>query len=243
MENATYVVAVLGFASAGLAIAMKDLFMSLLGWIVIIIGGSVHVGDRIRVEKDGSTYIGDVLDISMLRITIYEDITLTSYKENRRAGRIIFIPNNYIFTMMIANYTHSGMRTVWDGIDIKLTFDSNIQKAAKIATQIAIKYAKGYTQVTNKQLRKMRDQYSLRPINTEPRIYTFIENNGIALSVWYQTNAYATLGLRSTISFEIIQAFLKEKDIFVAYETTKFVQNNHDGFNNKPFIEPKAKDE
>lgn len=233
MENVTYVVAVLGFASAGLAIAMKDLFMSVLGWIVIVIGGSIHVGDRIRVEKDGSIYIGDVLDISMLRITIHEDITLTSYMTNGRAGRIIFIPNNYIFTMMIANYTHGGMRTVWDGIDFSITFDSNYQKAVKIATEVAIKYSKGYTQVTKKQLRKMRDKYSLRNSNTEPRTYSFIEPNGIKISVWYQTNSYATLSLRSTISLEIMQLILKEPDIFIAYDTTKFVQTPNDGFGNK----------
>ncbi len=233
LENVTYLVAVLGFASAGLAIAMKDLFMSILGWFVISIGGSVHVGDRIRVQKDGSIYVGDVLDISALRITIHEDITLTSYTENRRAGRIIFIPNNYVFTMMIANYTHSGMRTVWDGIDFCITFDSNHQKAAKIAADIVIKYSKGYTQVAKKQLLKMRDKYSLKNSNIEPRIYSFIEPNGIKISVWYQTNAYATLSLRSSISLEIVQEILKEPDIFIAYDTTKFVQTPSDGFGDK----------
>ncbi len=233
LENVTYLIAVLGFASAGLAIAMKDLFMSLLGWVVIVIGGSVHVGDRIRIQKDGLTYIGDVLDISMLRITIYEDVTLTTYLENRRAGRIIFVPNNYIFTTMIANYTHGGMLTVWDGIDFSITFDSNLEKALKIATEVAIKYSKGYTQIIKKKLRKMRDKYSLRNSNTEPRAYSFIEPNGIKISIWYQTNAYSTLSLRSSISLEIMQRILKEPDIFIAYETTKFVQTPYDGFGDK----------
>ncbi len=241
LENVTYLIAVLGFASAGLAIAMKDLFMSLLGWLVIVIGGSVHVGDRIRIQKDGATYVGDVLDISMLRITLYEDVTLTTYLENRRAGRIIFIPNNYVFTMMIANYTHGGMQTVWDGIDFSITFDSNLEKALKIATEVAIKYSKGYTQITKKKLRKMRDKYSLRDPNIDPRAYSFIEPNGIRISIWYQTNAYATLGLRSSISLEIMQNLLKEPDIFIAYETTKFVQTPYDGFGNKALLDSKAK--
>lgn len=236
LENVTYLVAVLGFASAGLAIAMKDLFMSILGWFVIILGGSIHVGDRVRVQKDGSIYVGDVLDISILRITIYEDVTLTSFRENRRAGRIIFIPNNYIFTMMIANYTHGGMQTVWDGIDFCITFDSNHQKALQIATDIANKHARTYTVLTKKQLRKMRDRYSLRDANVEPRTYSFISNNGIIISIWYQTNAYATLTLRSRISLEIVQAILQEPDIFIAYDTTKFVQTPNDGFANKPYI-------
>lgn len=233
LENVTYLVAVLGFASAGLAIAMKDLFMSILGWFVIVLGGSVHVGDRVRVEKDGSIYVGDVLDISMLRITMYEDVTLTSFAHNRRAGRIVFIPNNFVFTMMIANYTHNGMQTVWDGIDFCITFDSNAQKAQQIALDITAKHSKSYTQLTKSRLRKMRDRYSLKHANVDPRVYSFITTNGLVISVWYQTNAYATLTLRSQISLEIMQAILQEPDIFIAYETTKFVQTPYDGFGDK----------
>jgi len=219
IENVSYLVTVLGFASAGIAIAMKDWFMSILGWLVIVLGGSIHVGDRIRVDKDGMLYVGDVLDISLSRITLLEDITLTSYKHNRRAGRIIFIPNNYVFTTMIANYTHVSLKTVWDGIDIMITFDSNHKKAMHIAKEISRKYAKGYTDITRKQLNKLRSRYSLKNTNVEPRIYSFIEPYGIQISTWYLTNAYATLTLRSSISMEILDAYKLEDDITIAYPT------------------------
>ncbi len=221
MDKVSYLVTVLGFASAGIAIAMKDWFMSILGWLVIVFGGAIHVGDRVRVDKDGMKYVGDVLDISLLRITILEDITLTSYMHNRRAGRIIFIPNNYIFTTMIANYTHVSLKTVWDGIDITVTFDSNHKKAAHIAKEITRKYAKGYTDITRKQLNKLRSRYNLKNSNVEPRIFTFIEENGMRVSSWYLTNAYATLTLRSTISAEIVDAFNAEDDITIAYPTQR----------------------
>jgi len=226
IENVSYLVTVLGFASAGIAIAMKDWFMSMLGWLVIVFGGSIHVGDRVRVDKDGMQYIGDVLDISLLRITILEDITLTSYRTNRRAGRVIFIPNNYIFTQMIANYTHVSLKTVWDGIDIMITFDSNHKKAQHIAKEITRKYAKGYTEITRNQLNKLRSRYNLKNTNVEPRIYTFVEQNGICISSWYLTNAYATLTLRSTISMEIIDAFGNEDDITIAYPTQRLRLQN-----------------
>ena len=219
IENVNYVVTVFGFASAGIAIAMRDWFMSMLGWLVIIFGGSIHVGDRVRVDKEGMRYVGDVLDISLLRITILEDITLTTYTHNRRAGRIIFIPNNYVFTQMIANYTHVSLKTVWDGIDITITFDSNHKKAVHLAKEITRKYAKGYTDITRKQLNKLRSRYNLKNTNVEPRIFSFAEENGIRVSAWYLTNAYATLTLRSTISMEILDAFKQEDDIQIAYPT------------------------
>ncbi|MCD4667644.1 MAG: mechanosensitive ion channel [Sulfurimonas sp.] len=226
IENVSYLVTILGFASAGIAIAMKDWFMSILGWLVIVFGGSIHVGDRIRVDMDGLKYVGDVMDISLLRMTILEDITLTTVVDNRRAGRIIFVPNNYVFTRMIANYTHSSLKTVWDGIKITITFDSNHKKAMHIAKDITRKYSKGYTDITRKQLNKLRNNYSLKNTNVEPRIFSFIDSNGITIDSWYLTNAYATLTLRSVISLEIVDAFNAEDDITIAYPTQKLhIQN------------------
>ena len=219
LDNVSYLVTILGFASAGIAIALKDWFMSIFGWMVIVTSGSIQVGDRIKVTRNGLETVGDVLDISLFKITIREDITLTSYMVNRRTGRIFFIPNNYIFSEMIANYTHSGLRTVWDGIDITITFDSNHKKAQKIARDILKHYSKGYTDITRKQLSKMRSKYQLRATGVEPRVFTFVEPHGIVISSWYLTNSYAALVLRSTISPEILEAFMKEDDIHIAYPT------------------------
>ena len=219
IDNVSYLVTILGFASAGIAIALKDWFMSIFGWMVIVTSGSIQVGDRIKVTKGGVETVGDVLDISLFKITIREDITLTSYMVNRRSGRIFFIPNNYIFSELISNYTHSGLRTVWDGIDITITFDSNHKKAQKIARDILKHYSKGYTDITRKQLSKMRNKYQLRATGVEPRVFTFVEPHGIVISSWYLTNSYAALVLRSTISPEILDAFMKEDDIHIAYPT------------------------
>jgi small-conductance mechanosensitive channel len=170
---------------------------------------------------DGMKYVGDVMDISLLRMTILEDITLTSIMQNRRAGRIIFVPNNYVFTRMIANYTHSSLKTVWDGIKITITYDSNHKKAMHLVKEIARKYSKGYTDITRKQLNKLRHHYALKNTNVEPRIYSFIVPNGLDIEAWYLTNAYGTLTLRSVISSEIVDAFNKAEDITIAYPTQK----------------------
>ena len=228
IDNVSYLVTILGFASAGIAIALKDWFMSIFGWMVIVTSGSIQVGDRIKVNKGNVETVGDVLDISLFKITIREDITLTSYMVNRRSGRIFFIPNNYIFSELISNYTHSGLRTVWDGIDITITFDSNHKKAQKIARDILKHYSKGYTDITRKQLSKMRNKYQLRATGVEPRVFTFVEPQGIVISSWYLTNSYAALVLRSTISPEIFDAFMKEDDIHIAYPTQQININRTD---------------
>lgn len=220
IENATYLITILGFASAGIAIAMKDWFMNIFGWFVILVNSNIKVGDRVRIilQNGQIDVIGDIVDITLTRMVIHEDVTYVSYTKNRRAGRIIFVPNNVIFTNPIFNYTHGGLRSVWDGIDVTITFDSNHKKAVYLAKEIIKKYSKGYTDLTRKQLNSLRNVYNLKNTNVEPRIYTFIEDNGICLSCWY-LNSYLPLTLRSKISSELVDAFNKEEDIKIAYPT------------------------
>jgi small-conductance mechanosensitive channel len=239
IQNVSYLVTILGFASAGIAIAMKDWFMSVMGWFVIVIGGAIHVGDRVKFVRGNTEYVGDIVDISLLRMTMHEDVTLTTQMTNRRAGRIVFIPNNFIFTDMISNYAHAGLKTVWDGIEFVVTFDSNFKKAASISKEIAKKYSKGYTDITRKQLNKLRSQYHMKNTNVEPRIFTLIDPYGMKISVWYLTNSYATLTLRSTISAEIIARLHEEEDINLAFPTQSIYVDKDV---RKPQIEAPTKD-
>ena len=227
IENISYLVTILGFASAGLAIAMKDMFMSMLGWCVIVFGGSFRVGDRVKVFQNDTAYVGDIIDISFLRITLYEELTLETYSKNRRSGRIIFIPNNYVFTNLLANYTHHGMKTVLDGIDISITFDSNLDKAQTIVENIVIRYAKGYTDLARKTMSRLQHEYSIKNPKVEPRFFMFFEHWGMRISAWYMTNSYAALGLRSTISKEIIKEFNKHGDIKIAYPSQNLYLNRN----------------
>jgi small-conductance mechanosensitive channel len=220
INNATYLITILGFASAGIAIAMKDWFMNIFGWFVIMTSGNFKVGDRIRIELQNGNVkiIGDVIDITLTKIVLYEDVTLTTYKYNRRAGRIVFVPNNVVFNTPVFNYTHNGLTTVWDGIDITITFDSNYKKAVYLAKEIVSKYSKGHTDITKRRIKKLKAVYHIKNANVEPRVYTFIEENGIRISCWYLA-PFVTLNMRSQISAEIIDAFNKQEDIKIAYPT------------------------
>lgn len=150
LENVIYLVMVLGFVSVGLVIVMKDLFMSLFGWFIILIGGSVYVGDRVCIVKGMDIFIGDVLDIFMLYIMILEDVIFIIYMNNRRVGWIIFVFNNYIFIIMFVNYSYFGMKMVWDGVDFCVIFDFDFKKVFKIAFNIVIELFKEYMDIIYK---------------------------------------------------------------------------------------------
>ena len=83
-------------------------------------------------------------------------------------------------------------------------------------------------------MERLKDRFSLRNINLETRAFCMLEPNGIRISLWYHVNSYTIMALRSTISGELIEAFLREDDIYIAYPTTKVVPTGGDGRGNKP---------
>ncbi len=224
INDVGYLVTILGFASAGIAIAMKDWFMSLLGWVAIVLGGSVKVGDRVKISsKEGVEILGDIIDISLLTITMYEEVSLISYERNKRAGRIVFVPNNYIFTHIFLNYSHSGLSTVWDSVDLRVTFDSDIDEAIRISTEVAVKHSKTFSRLTERAIKRMRTKYSIGDINTEPRVFSFIEDNGVAISVWYPTHSFSILKTKSVVSKDLLAAFMDSPSVKIAFPTTSVV--------------------
>lgn len=239
VENISYLVSVLGFASAGLAIAMKDMFMSLLGWVTLQLGGGFHVGDRVKVSKNGVTYVGDIIDISLLKMTIYEDITYTTYTQNRRAGRLIYIPNNYIYTELISNYNYSYMKTVWDGIDIVIDFSSDVERAKQIILDATVYQTQAFSDSARKAIQKMRNHYQMKNSGTDVRIFVFLEQYGVKISVWYMTNSRETLKMRSMVSEEIIKRLKECDDIKLAFPSqTIYVDKRA----NQPFLKENNED-
>ena len=125
----------LGLLSAGLAIALQDLIVSLAGWIFIIWRRPFEVGDRIQISDD----MGDVIDIRLFAFSILE-VSGYGIDAEQSTGRIIHIPNGTVFKEPIKN-THQGVPFVWNEVPIMITFESDWQKAKKILNNIILDLA------------------------------------------------------------------------------------------------------
>ena len=55
----------LGFASAGIAFALREVITSVAGWVGILFGGFYNTGDRVQLGG----IKGDVIDVGVLRTT------------------------------------------------------------------------------------------------------------------------------------------------------------------------------
>jgi small-conductance mechanosensitive channel len=201
LENLAHVAAVLGLALAGSAIALKDVFTSLIGWLMLIFTRQIRVGDFI--ESGGIS--GKVLEISTLKTTVLE------YKNHQETGRVIYLANNLIFSQAVYN---SGHAYVWDNINLYLTHQSDWKTGYHLLLEL----------LDGRKIESLPKAESnpgaLAEANTQrelkPVVHTSIEDKGILLSVRYPAPVQSLLNTRSDVMQAILNAFSKEKNLVFA---------------------------
>ncbi|MDR3345628.1 MAG: mechanosensitive ion channel family protein [Campylobacteraceae bacterium] len=228
VDNIAQVLAVFGVVGAGLTVVMKEWVLSYVGWFVLITSNSIQIGDRIKISKDGRSIIGDVINISLTKLTLYENITNDALTEHKKAGRVIFVPNYYLIMGEVYNYTHLSLKTILDLIEIRMTFDSNLEKAEKIGLESAELVTSRFTEMAKKQYDALKKRYTLRNMTTYPKVFFYpsAHGNGVVMGVWYVSPYREVLKHKSEIMKEIIARFAEENDIKLLYSgQSVFLEN------------------
>ncbi len=82
----------LGILSAGLAIALQDPIMNLVGWVFIVTRRPFSVGDRVEVND----FAGDVIDVRLFSFSLLEIGKRIDAEQS--TGRVLHVPNGRVFT-------------------------------------------------------------------------------------------------------------------------------------------------
>lgn len=212
VRNLTFLTALTGFLAAGLAIALRDVLLSIFGWFKIIWTRPFTVGDRIQVRN----LEGDIIDISPLHTVILEVGNWVQAKQS--TGRIIFIPNNVIFLESVMNST-LGFPYLWDEFSLAVTFESNLDSAQSLMKDpvedvVGINYRRA-----RREIQKMGDRYAIRYENLSPRVYTDIKDHGVELTIRYLTQVRGRRETKSRLSKRILELLQEHPDVELAYPT------------------------
>jgi small-conductance mechanosensitive channel len=220
IDNLLYALTFVGFVAAGLTIVMKEAVLNFIAWLRLVFGGAIVVGDRILIY-DSQPVIGDVIGISPMSLTLYENITHNNAAEIKRAGRIVFIPNNFIFTKAFYNYTHDTMKTLYDLIEIPFELKSDFDRIDKITRETVTALTGRYIEMAKLQYDRLRDRYTMRGKRMRPKIQFMFQEDGkaIRMYLWYIAPYRDILNVRSAMTLELLRRFKSEPDIMLAGET------------------------
>jgi len=211
-DTQSLVVAV-GVISAGVVIALQDVFRNFAGGILIMTGNLYRVGDRIEIG--GET--GDVMDIGIMNTTMME---LRGWIDSDQAtGRITSIPNGKVITTQVHNYTkdHSFL---WDEIMIPITYASNWKKAKEVMLDIVTRETVEIVKEAEAEIEKIGETYYLPRRMVEPAVYLTPTDNWISFHVRYVTRVKERRAFRTRISEMILEKVQEYPDISISSTTT-----------------------
>jgi len=204
-----------GLFSAGVAIALKDPLVNVVGWLFIIMRRPFIIGDRIQI----STYSGDVIDVSIFQTSILE---IGNWVEAEQStGRIIHLPNGIVFTQGVANYT-KGFDYIWNELSILLTFESDWHKAKKLIIGLANDLTSSVIQDATSQIKNASQKYLIKYKNLNPIVYTSVKDSGVQLSLRYLCKVRERRSSENVLWESILQVFEKNEDLEFAYPTHRF---------------------
>jgi len=211
----------LGLLSAGIAIALKDIFTNLAGWLYIITRRPFDVGDRIQIGE----FTGDVIDQSFFEFTLLEIGNWVHADQS--TGRLINIPNGKIFSNNLANYDR-GFKYIWNEIEVVVTFESDWQKAKKILLDIANNKGENISKRMENQIKRAAKKYMIYYKELTPIVYTNVIDYGVKLTIRHLSETRKRRGYDEAIWEDILLEFAKHNDIELAYPTTRFYKNKEE---------------
>lgn len=88
---------------AGMVITLREVLLSIVGWMRISILSSYKNGDRIEING----IVGDVVDIRILRTSVME--ILGWVDADQSTGRIAHIPDSWVFLWTRESTTSFGV--------------------------------------------------------------------------------------------------------------------------------------
>lgn len=215
----------LGLAGAGIAFALQEVIISIAGWLSIVIGGTVGVGQRIKVGD----VKGDIIDIGVLNTTIME---IGDWVQgDLYNGRIVTISNSFVFKEKVHNYS-AEYPFLWDEITIPLRTESNNKLARKIFTDVLDEVCGAYAAKSEKEWNKLTNKYRVEEAQVQPMVTLQFDENWTSFTLRYIVDFKKRRSTKDIIFTRLLEELGKYDDIIMiatsTLEITNIVNENSD---------------
>lgn len=212
----------LGLLTAGVAIALKDPLVNLAGWAFLLWRRPFSPGDRVSVRE----HTGDVIDQRLFQFTLLEVGTKTGAGQS--TGRIIHVPNGWVFTDSVVNHT-GAFAYVWNEVAVVVTFESDWRAAKEILLEVAAACADDLSEDAERTIRRAARDYFIFYSKLTPTVYTSVVGEGVQLTMRYLVAPRRVRGSEQDVWETILDRFAVRDDIDLAYPTTRFFNNREEG--------------
>jgi small-conductance mechanosensitive channel len=169
-----------GLLTAGIAIALQDVILSVAGYFVIIGKYGIRVGDRVRI----AAVSGDVLDVGLVWIYLMELETRGS--DQLPTGRVVEFPNSVVFDHSAGIFKQlPGTRFLWHEVSLTVPADSDFRATqSKMLAAVERVFAR-YSPAIEQQHRDMDRLLGMTTPPPRPHSRLRVSSGGMEIRVRY----------------------------------------------------------
>ncbi len=169
-----------GLLTAGIAIALQDVILSMAGYFVIIGKYGIRPGDRVRIASVN----GDVLDVGLVWIYLIELETRGS--DQLPTGRIVEFPNSVVFDHSAGIFKQlPGTRFLWHEVSLVVPRESDFQSTqSRMLAAVEGVYGE-YGETIERQHREMERLLNTSTTPPRPHSRLRVAPAGVEIRVRY----------------------------------------------------------
>lgn len=198
----TQVTTIIGLATAGLTVALKDFIVAFVGWFVLLGRNGIHVGDWVEIEGVG----GEVIEIGLLKTVLLEvgNWAATGHPTGRRVGFL----NSFAIEGHFFNFSTVG-QWLWDQIQVTLPTTGDVyQMADQIASAVA-RETEAEVREAEQDWKRVTSQYGVKEFSAKPAVELRPSASGMDIVVRYITRAPQRYEVKSRL-FHLIVSLLRQ---------------------------------
>ncbi|HKS73118.1 MAG TPA: mechanosensitive ion channel domain-containing protein [Terriglobales bacterium] len=219
-----------GLLTAGVAVALQNVILSVAGYFFLIGKYGIRVGDRVQIA--GVT--GDVVDIGLVRLHLMEvgDGGFSA----RPTGRIVVFSNAVVFQANAGLFKQvPGTKFVWHEITLTLPPDSDYHGVENRVMRAVKSVFAGYKDRMSTEHRKMEQLLTGVPVhNLDPESRLRLTPKGVDVVIRYPVELDQAAEIDDRIARQVLDATEQEPKVQVT--GTKSAEE----IKNQPAVPPKS---
>ncbi|HKW75912.1 MAG TPA: mechanosensitive ion channel family protein [Terriglobales bacterium] len=190
-----------GLLTAGIAVALQNVILSVAGYFFLIGKYGVRVGDRVQVA--GVT--GDVVDIGMVRLHLME---VTGGSSARPTGRVVVFSNAVVFQANAGMFKQiPGTNFLWHEITLTLGAESNYREVEQRTLEAVNRVFDQYRERMEMQRRSMeRSLNSVAIASFKPESHLQLTPTGLEVVIRYPVELGHAAEIDDRITRELLIA-------------------------------------
>ena len=188
---------VIGLATAGLTVVLKDFIVAFFGWFILMGRNGVRVGDWVEINGVG----GEVVEVGLLRTTLLE--TGNWAESGRPTGRRVAFMNSYAIEDHYFNFSTAG-QWLWEEMHIALPSGKDpyvLRDAIRAAVE---EITREDIDLATREWRRLSQLHgSLSTLSAQPAV-ELRPTGGLEIVIRYITRAQDRIEMRSRINLRLL---------------------------------------